>query len=152
MNPLRIIPLLLALLLTLTGCSSHELAPDYAALAKKMTGVTWQVTNIHGRTVLDDTSITMVFGEDGSVRGNGGGNDFTGRYATDETSISITDLASGEKACPPGTTEQEYTLLLMLGQITGYAFDDEILLLTDHTKGKPIVLVPEGEGSGGWLW
>ena len=84
-----------------------------------LTGVTWVALFYNnGRggavSVLADTEITALFGDDGSLSGSAGCNNYMGGYTTDGSSIAIDPPASTRKACPDEIMQQEAEYLLAL--------------------------------------
>ena len=80
----------------------------------------WRVTSYNNGkqavvSVLSSTVITLLFGADGKVSGNGGINDYNGEYTTEGTdSITIGPLASGKMAGPEDAMQQEAAYLAAL--------------------------------------
>ena len=76
---------------------------------------TWTLESFHAAdavsSVLAGTSITAVFGPDGSVSGSAGCNHYFAPYTMTETSLSIGPAGSTKMACgTPGVMQQESTL------------------------------------------
>ena len=81
----------------------------------------WKVTgyNNGNQAVVSpilNTNLTMTFGDDGTVSGSGGCNDYSGKYNINGNSITITQLAMTKKMCiePEGIMEQEASFAMYL--------------------------------------
>ena len=137
---------------TTSGADGGE-APD-------LTG-DWNVTHVFtpefggAANLWPDTAITLRIGEDGTLSGNGGCNDFTGRYevsgpyVTDKgfdndlgQAMKISDLSVTFELCEPETTmTQEAEFLEALQRVEqwwigqGFGEGDNNLLLTSLEDG-----------------
>lgn len=102
-----------------------------------LTGTTWLLTAYNnGReavvSVLTDTEITAVFGDDGRITGSAGCNTYQAPYeAVDGSSITIGPAATTRKFCaePAGVMEQEAEYLAALETATTYQIQGDSLEL-----------------------
>ena len=92
-----------------------------------LTGTTWRLTGYNNGkggfvSVLVDTEITAVFGNDGSLSGSAGCNRYTASYELEGESISIGPAGYTRKMCaePEGIMEQESAYLTALESVTAY--------------------------------
>ena len=129
----------------------------------------WQVTHLASELFPDitnvwpDTEITIQFGEDGTVSGNAGCNDYTGNYqlsgpyVTDPEGdvqegqgLTVTDLAWSEMACDSeNLMDQEAEYLEDLQRVEhwliGQGFEsEESLLLLSLEEGLQVEGIPAG--------
>jgi heat shock protein HslJ len=79
--------------LTLLGSDDRVLA-ELARFDPTLEGSSWTVLAYNNGnqavvSVILDTQITVVFGDDGSISRSGGGNDYTGPYETEDQRIAI---------------------------------------------------------------
>lgn len=103
-----------------------------------LTGTEWLATGVNNGnggvvSVLTGTELTAVFGEDGTVAGTGGCNEYSGPYTTDGESIDIGPLASTMKLCsePAGVDDQESQFFAALDAATTYQISGDVLELRD---------------------
>jgi heat shock protein HslJ len=90
--------------------------------------------------VLNGTTVTLVFGDDGRITGTAGCNHYFASYTVSGTGITIGQAGSTEMYCmTPGVMEQESTYLSLLGQATAVTVNDDRLTLSD-AKGTPVLL------------
>jgi heat shock protein HslJ len=82
-------------------------------------------------SVLAGTALTAEFGEDGSLTGNSGCNEYHGSYKTTGSEIEIGPLASTRMACgePAGVMDQESQYLAALGTAATYKIEGKTLEL-----------------------
>lgn len=104
-------------LLDAAGATLATLAPQPTALA----GTAWSVTGVNNGKqavagVIAGTELTLQFGADGKLQGNGGCNRFNGSYTEEGKSLRIARLASTRMACaaPEGRMAQEAQFLAAL--------------------------------------
>jgi heat shock protein HslJ len=122
-----------AALLIMASCSAT--APQ-SGNTSGLAGTSWEVTGYNdgsqGMTdVLPGTSLTANFGEDGTMTGNSGCNDYNGPYKITGNQIGIGPLGTTRKACgdPAGAMEQEAQYLAALDAAQVYVIDGNNLEL-----------------------
>lgn len=111
----------------------QEPTPDAA-----LVGTEWQLhTFLSGETadstassLIGDSTITLVFNEDGTVGGHGGCNSYGGNYLVEGESLTISELVSTLMACEAeGVTEQESVYLDALGRAESYSIEGNQLTI-----------------------
>lgn len=112
------------------------LASFVAVTPAALTGVTWQLTAYNNGqeavvSVLEGTTITAVFGEDGSLAGSAGCNRFTTSFQAASGSISIGLVASTMMACEEEIMQQETAFLAALPTAATYDIQGDTLELRD---------------------
>ncbi len=105
--------------LSLLDAAGNPVATFAVVEPAALTGVTWVAlfyNNGRGAavSVLADTEITALFGDDGSLSGSAGCNNYMGGFTTDGSSIAIDPPASTRKACPDAIMQQEAEYLAAL--------------------------------------
>jgi heat shock protein HslJ len=124
----------------------------FTAQPTSLPGTSWTVIGYNnGRggvvSVIIGTEITAVFGEDGTMSGSAGCNNYTAAYeADDDGNISIGPAATTRMMCsdPEGIMEQEAEYLAALETAAVYRIEGERLqlrnaegsLATDFTVAK----------------
>lgn len=106
-------------------------------------GTNWTLESFHtadaASSVLTGTSITAVFGPEGSVSGSAGCNHYFASYTMTETLFSIGPAGSTKMACgTKGVMHQESTYLSLLSQTKSYTIKGDKLTLAD-ARGSPIL-------------
>jgi heat shock protein HslJ len=101
-----------------------------------LTGVLWQATNYNNGqqavvNVLDGTQITALFGEDGSLSGAAGCNNYTTSYTVDGDQITIGPAATTRMLCaePEGVMEQEAAYVAALETAATFSIQGGVLEL-----------------------
>jgi heat shock protein HslJ len=90
-------------------------------------------------SVLAGTSITAVFGADGSVSGTAGCNRYFASYNVTGTSLSISSVGSTKMACgTPGVMQQESMFLTDFGKAKSFTIKGDRLSLAD-AKGTTLL-------------
>lgn len=117
---------------------TYTLIPTHAPVPAPLVGTTWHVNSFvdaSGQSLSPRklTDITLVFGSDGYLYGNGGCNNYFGPYQkTGEDSIAIGDLRTTRIYCGiAGVMELESAYLAILPEMTGYSISGDTLLLSD---------------------
>ncbi len=141
--------LLFALLLS-AGCGSKEVAPvDPDAVKNALVDKVWFCEMLFEREATGESKLTLEFMEDGTVKGNGGCNDFSGEYALKGDQLSFGPMKSTKKACSPATDEQEYTYLSFLARIHTVKVDDDEMEMFGEGVVAPMIFTTD---EGGFLW
>lgn len=101
-----------------------------------LTGTEWTATMVNnGReavtNVLEGTTITAVFTEDGKLNGSAGCNNYMTGYTIDGQTITIDPPATTRKLCPEpeGVMDQEAAFTTMLSQAATYSINGNALEL-----------------------
>ncbi len=116
---------LVLVLVALAGCSSSQ-SPGGGTL----TGQVWALTDVAGKTPIQDTGITIQFGTDGTVSGSSGCNQYSGTYTASGSSLTInTPLASTMMACAEPVMVQETAYQTALAGVKAYTVKGDKLTL-----------------------
>lgn len=127
------------------------IAPAVAA-APTLAGTSWILSSLEGELPLDDTTVTLQFGVDGTVSGSDGCNRFTGSYTQDGTTLIIAQpLASTMMACPDPIMAQAAAYQAALGRVNGFAASARQLVL--FADGEIVAtFVAEAQDLAGSEW
>jgi len=109
----------------------------FVAQPSTLAGTSWTVIGYNNGkeavvSVIIGTELTAVFGEDGTVSGSAGCNDYNAPYEVDDDgNISIGPAATTRKMCsePEGVMEQESQYLAALGTAATYRMEADRLEL-----------------------
>jgi heat shock protein HslJ len=117
-----------------------------AAQANSLAGVAWKVINIYNGQaivgVLSDTTVTMVFDDEGRVSGMAGCNPYTAEYRAQGDSMRISSVAATRMACPdPAMMDQEAAFLRALELVATLRFESDRLDLLREDGSLAIILV-----------
>lgn len=131
----------LAGLLSLTACAPVTLPG--AAPAASPTGITWRAEDIGGGGIIDRSHVTLALGPDDAASGSAGCNRFTARYALTGNRLTITGIASTEKACAPSLMQQEARYIALLAQVAQWRIEPTGALVLTTPQGAPLRFFPE---------
>lgn len=90
---------------------------DQPAPTEGITG-TWTLDSIDGESVPDGVTATATFGEDGSLTGSGGCNNFSGSYTIEGGLITVGPIAATLKLCPDSSDTERLYLDALQGAST----------------------------------
>lgn len=109
----------LGLMAMLSSCSSQP--PFELALVGN-----WQVEDISGGGVIDNSPASVEFHEDGTVSGNSSCNNFSGTYSTNSgrQRIIISDLATTRRACVEALMNQEQSFLEVMSKVNNWQISE----------------------------
>ena len=98
----------------------------------------WVAQDIGGLGVLDTPRSVVRFDEDGSIRGNGGCNDFFGEYRLDGQVLTVGPVGTTRKGCvPPEVMDQEQRFLAVFGSEPRLEKDGSDLLVFPGSGDPP---------------
>jgi len=130
---------------TLTGADKTNLA-IYKAQSQDLPGTSWEATGYNNGKqavtgMLTGTTLTAVFGKDGSLSGNSGCNTYSGAYKLNGDQITIGPLASTMMACnePAGVMEQEAQYLAAIQSAATYQIEGNVMQL--RTKDDALAVI-----------
>jgi heat shock protein HslJ len=124
-----LIPILLA-----AGCTGNVPVPPGPALD----GTRWTLADYApdgtSRQILNGTTVTLEFGQDGKITGSAGCNHYFADYTLKGTAITIGQAGSTEMYCTaPGVMEQESAYLAVLNRAASVTATNDRLIFTDAT-------------------
>ncbi|HPQ94994.1 MAG: META domain-containing protein [Thiothrix sp.] len=125
------------IMLVKTGNRSH-VTPG-AAARPGLTGAEWQVEDLNGTGVIDNSPTRIRFSPDGKVSGNAGCNRFSGDYSTRNGTLTLGSLSATERACiAPALNAQEARFLELMQAVDRYTFDATGALILKTRDGRTI--------------
>lgn len=125
----------MAAALLLAACGSKQPAPVPVSPAT-LGGAAWQLEDLVGRGVIDNSMVTLQFMPSGKVSGRGGCNNYTGSVAFKGAAITFTPLAATMMACAPALMDQETRYFDALTRADSARMGKTGALLI-HVKGEP---------------
>ncbi len=122
--------------MTMSNGSGEVVLSYTESVPTTLTGTEWSATGVNTGTgavssLVAGTSVTAVFGDDGTVSGNAGCNTYTGTYEVSGNDMTIGPLATTQKACEPDVSTQEANYLAALGRVSTYMIRGDQLELRD---------------------
>jgi len=131
----------------LTACTINQ------GSSFSLAGSNWVLVSTAGNDMPSDIYISASFGEDGSLGGSSGCNNYSAQYQVDGDRISIGPAASTLMACPEPVMALESAYMQALGSAAGYKLDGENLILVDGNGEALLVFEPQAEVSlEGTVW
>jgi heat shock protein HslJ len=104
-----------------------------------MTATEWRPVHLGAEAVADDSGMFVLFEVDGSIKGNGGCNNFFGSLQTTDGGISVGELGATRMACPADVMDREMAFMKALQDSTQFELGDNSL----HLLGAGNVLLAE---------
>jgi heat shock protein HslJ len=124
--------------LMIAGADGKTLLTYKVIQSTPLTGTVWQLTMYNNGneavvSMLDGTAVSAVFGEDGTLAGSAGCNDYNATYKVDASSMTVTAPATTRKMCgdPAGVMEQESAYLQALQMAATYSITGDELEIAD---------------------
>lgn len=84
-------------------------------------GPEWRVESIGGEPLVEQSSVTLVFTEEGRIAGSGSCNRYNAAFTLTGESLTFGQVAATMMACAPGLMEQEQRYFGVLSSVTGFA-------------------------------
>ena len=104
-------------------------------------GAEWVVEDINRSGVIDNSRLTLVFGEDGRVSGSTNCNGLSGLYTADGGTITFTPLATTRRAClGEGLMMQERKYMSALGGEMAWTITADGALELTGDEGRRVLL------------
>lgn len=106
---LALFPLCFALL---AGCTSSPVAREPVP---DLSGTRWTVVAVDGSTPQrGNEPLSVEFGVDGRISGNGGCNSFSGPYIRDDETLRVGELLSTRRACAEAARQRQESRILAI--------------------------------------
>ncbi|MCB8984580.1 MAG: META domain-containing protein [Ardenticatenaceae bacterium] len=135
--------------------ASYTAASDVSLAGSSWTVISYNNGNQAAVSVMLDTEITMMFGEDGNVQGSASCNQYFGPYTVDGENITVGPLATTRAYCPEpaGIMDQEMQFLTALQSVATYTIQSGKLdmrtsdgaIAVIATSGAETTAVPAGQ-------
>lgn len=109
------------------------------AIRDVLLGRVWVAEFIAGDPVVDASHTSMVFNEDGTVRGRGGCNVYAGRFTLENGTILFSPFATTMKACPPALEDQEDRFFEAMEGRQRIWFDKDLLHLAPDGEAPTVL-------------
>ena len=104
---------------------------------------TWQMVQFGGTALpAGILNVTVTFGSDGTVTGNGGCNDFSGTYTLNGTKLALAVLPTTQKTCDTTTAAMEQGLMQILPYVDSATLANGQLTLGSSVVGFEVVFAP----------
>lgn len=120
-------------MITLAACTTSGVQQGTSGAQQgtggDLTGQFWLLTELVGKAPVAETAISAQFGTDGTLSGSAGCNQYTGKYTTSGSSITISNLANTAMACDQPVMDQETAYLKALGDAKSYSVNGNSLTL-----------------------
>ncbi len=147
--------------LQISGPQGHTVLTFSVLEPAPLVGTPWKLASFYDGTgsavsVLAGTGITAFFGQDGSLGGSAGCNNYTSTYTVAGSQMSVGPVASTMMMCsePEGIMEQESTFLEALGLVASYQIESSALHLA-NAQGQIVlsytILEPSPLSGTPWL-
>jgi heat shock protein HslJ len=130
--------------LTLRNADDDDIAVLTKLVNAELTDTNWQAVYVNSGQqavvgVLPDATITAVFGDDDTLTGNGGCNQYNTGYTTDDDAMTIERPGATLMACDQPILDQETAYFDALEQVATFELDARTLSLRD-AHGALLVL------------
>jgi len=128
----------LPLLMTLSAAACATMSGGPASTASSLVGTEWLLVEGQADDASDRYRATLAFPQAGRVAGSGGCNRFGAAADFDGRTVSISQLVTTRRACPPQVMAHENRYLAALGATERIATDGEMLLLFTKNATQPL--------------
>ena len=94
-----------------------------------MTGIEWRPTLLGADEIATDSGMFVLFAVDGSIKGNGGCNNFFGSLQMTDGALVVGELGASRMACPPDIMDREALFMTALQETTQFEMGQNSLQL-----------------------
>lgn len=108
----------------------------------KITDIEWVVEDIDGSGIIDNSNVTITFGEDGRIAGNGSCNRYMAGWEEENGKLTISRAAATQMACAEALMNQEMKFLDILADVTFFAMTPEGALALQTVDGRTLKAFP----------
>ena len=89
----------------------------------KLTGKILVVEDVSGKGIIDNSNITINFGNDGRVTGSDGCNQYSADYQIEGQALKIGAIAGTKRACAPALMNQGNSFMRVLQDVNSWSTD-----------------------------
>ena len=105
-----------------TGCANQHEQPPFDEL-NELTAHEWVLEDINNQGIIDDSRVTLNFGDEGRVAGKASCNRYFAVYSVDGETLNIQQAATTMMACPEALMNQERRFLDALQGVHSFEID-----------------------------
>jgi len=109
-----------------------------------LTGISWRPIMVANEAIPEDSGIFVSFEVDGSIKGRGGCNNFSGSLQRTESGIEIGPLGATRIACPQPIMSRETAFLEALQKTKGFQVNNDSMRMLDD-EGSVLAEFVAGE-------
>jgi heat shock protein HslJ len=122
------------------GCASAPPAPSSSDKPgpQYLVGSEWELRDLGGTPVLDDSTVTLSFVDPGRVTGSGSCNRYEGSAELGDGTIKVGPLAATKMACTPEVDAQERAYLAALQNASRLELVGRELVVHSDSLEKPL--------------
>jgi heat shock protein HslJ len=106
----------------ITGCATQS-AQKAAITSDQLKGQQWVVEDINNQGIIDNSRVTLNFGDEGRVAGRASCNRYFAVYSVDGETLNIQQAATTMMACPEALMNQERRFLDALQGVHSFEID-----------------------------
>jgi len=118
-----------------TGCANQHEQPPFDEL-NELTAHEWVLEDINNQGIIDNSRVTLNFGDEGRVAGKASCNRYFAVYSVDGETLNIQQAATTMMACPEALMNQERRFLDALQGAHSFEIDatGALILTGDNSR------------------
>jgi len=118
-----------------TGCANQHEQPPFDEL-NELTAHEWVLEDINNQGIIDNSRVTLNFGDAGRVAGRASCNRYFAGYSVDGETLNIQQAATTMMACPEALMNQERRFLDALQGAHSFEIDatGALILTGDNSR------------------
>ncbi len=98
----------------------------------EVTGVSWRPVSVGDEAIPEDSGLTLRFEVDGSIKGHGGCNGFSGSLQKSGSGIEVGPLAATRMACPETIMNRETAFMNAVQKLRDFKTTGDGMSLLDE--------------------
>lgn len=126
------------------GCSTNYTQHNAQSnLHIELDQTLWQVEDIKGGGIIDNSMVTLLFEEDGRISGYTGCNRYFSVMTVSNSSLNVGKLVTTRRACTPAISNQERQFIQAIESAVRYQIDSNTwLIMYDNSGNEVLKLIP----------
>lgn len=138
-----ITPAVVILAISFTGCSvmNNKAIPVDTPIDETRLELLlgeWQIEDVNGRGIIDNSHLTITFDEDGRVYGSASCNRYASNYELTGENLTFSHSLATKMACPEALMNQEQNFLDVFNEINQFEIDNTGALILKSQDGKTL--------------
>jgi heat shock protein HslJ len=105
---------------------------------KSLNGTQWELSTMNQDDLVEDSTITLNFDEEGNAYGSAGCNSYSGSFTVADDNLTFGMLVSTLMACEESLMNQETEYLQILGNIERFRFNPNFTLILSNSNGDEL--------------
>lgn len=138
---------------SLVAMACQPVMPVTEESGADLAGTTWMLTELGDEALPEGVTVTAVFGEDGSLSGSAGCNNYNTSYEADGQNLTVSpQIMTTMMMCPDPAMQVEQGYVEALVNVASFEMSADTLVLSDASGAPLLTFAAQSQSLAGTSW